>query len=41
MVMRMIKLLRMMQMMIMVMYHLFPMVNAVINSVTADDRSPC
>ena len=37
----MIKLLRMMQMMIMVMYHLFPMVNAVINSVTADDRSPC
>ena len=28
-------------MMMMVMYHLFPMVNAVINSVTADDRSPC
>ena len=39
----MIKLLRMMLMMVMVMmmYHLFPMVNAVINSVTADDRSPC
>ena len=41
MVMRMIKLLRMMLMMVMMMYHLFPMVNAVINSVTADDRSPC
>ena len=38
MVMRMIKLLLLMMM---VMYHLFPMVNAVINSVTADDRSPC
>ena len=22
-------------------FHLFPIVNAVINSVTADDRSPC
>ena len=38
--MRMIKLLLLLMMM-MVMYHLFPMVNAVINSVTADDRSPC
>ena len=37
--MRMIKLLLLMMMR--VMYHLFPMVNAVINSVTADDRSPC